>query len=112
MRIALCFSGQMRDLNETKEFWTSLIKKYDMDVYASFWDIERPEIGDTIKEFEKVTGEKVKYEVAPRRAGDPPTTYADITKAKTAFGWEPIYDIADIVKHAYDWELKQQKKKR
>ena len=58
MKIALCFSGQMRDLNETKEFWTSLIKKYDMDVYASFWDIERPEIGDTIKEFEKVYSPK------------------------------------------------------
>jgi UDP-glucose-4-epimerase GalE len=65
-----------------------------------------------IKEFEKVTGEKVKYEVAPRRPGDPPTTYADITKAKTAFGWEPIYGVQDIVRHAYDWEMKQQKKRR
>jgi hypothetical protein len=54
MRVALCFSGHMRDLNETKNFWTELIKKYDIDVYASFWDIENPELGDTIKEFEKV----------------------------------------------------------
>jgi hypothetical protein len=54
MRIALCFAGHMRDLNETKGFWTDLIKKYDIDVYASFWDIENSELGDTIKEFEKV----------------------------------------------------------
>ncbi len=54
MKIALCFSGQMRDLDETKNFWTGLIKKYNMDVYASFWDIENPELGDTINEFEKV----------------------------------------------------------
>jgi hypothetical protein len=54
MKVALCFSGHMRDLNETKNFWTDLIKKYDIDVYASFWDIENPELGDTIKEFEKV----------------------------------------------------------
>jgi hypothetical protein len=54
MKVALCFSGHMRDLNETKNFWTELIKKYDVDVYASFWDIENPELGDTIKEFEKV----------------------------------------------------------
>jgi hypothetical protein len=54
MKVALCFSGHMRDLNETKNFWTELIKKYDIDVYASFWDIENPELGDTIKEFEKV----------------------------------------------------------
>jgi len=54
MKIALCFSGHMRDLKETKNFWTELIKKYDIDVYASFWDIENAELGDTIKEFEKV----------------------------------------------------------
>lgn len=54
MKIALCFSGHMRDLDETKNFWTSLIKKYNIDVYASFWDIENPELGDTINEFEKV----------------------------------------------------------
>ena len=54
MKIALCFSGHMRDLNETKAFWTDLIKKYNIDVYASFWDIENPELGDTIKDFEKV----------------------------------------------------------
>ena len=58
MKIALCFSGHMRDLNETKGFWTKLIKKYDIDVYASFWDIENEELGDTIKEFEKVYSPK------------------------------------------------------
>jgi hypothetical protein len=58
MKVALCFSGHMRDLNETKNFWTELIKKYDIDVYASFWDIENPELGDTIKEFEKVYSPK------------------------------------------------------
>ena len=58
MKVALCFGGHMRDLNETKNFWTELIKKYDIDVYASFWDIENPELGDTIKEFEKVYSPK------------------------------------------------------
>jgi hypothetical protein len=58
MKIALCFSGHMRDLNETKNFWLSLIKKYNMDVYASFWDIENSELGDTINEFEKVYSPK------------------------------------------------------
>jgi hypothetical protein len=58
MKVALCFSGHMRDLNETKNFWVELIKKYDIDVYASFWDIENAELGDTIKEFEKVYSPK------------------------------------------------------
>ena len=54
MKVALCFSGHMRDLNETKVFWTELINKYNIDVYASFWDLENESLGDTIKEFEKV----------------------------------------------------------
>lgn len=62
MKIALCFSGHCRDIHETKNFWTELIKKYDIDVYASFWDIEKPELGDTIKEFLKIYSPK-NYEV-------------------------------------------------
>lgn len=58
MKIALCFSGHMRDLSETKSFWTGLIKKYDIDVYASFWDIENETLGDTIQEFQKVYSPK------------------------------------------------------
>ena len=58
MKVALCFSGQLRDLHETKNFWTELIKKYDIDVYASFWDIENKELGDTIKEFEQIYNPK------------------------------------------------------
>jgi hypothetical protein len=62
MRVALCFSGFIRDLNETKAFWTELIKKYDIDVYASFWDNENFELNDTIKNFLTIYTPK-KYEV-------------------------------------------------
>jgi hypothetical protein len=62
MKIALCFSGHMRDLNETKNFWTELIKKYDIDVYASFWDIENDELDDTLNNFLTIYTPK-KYEI-------------------------------------------------
>ena len=62
MKIALCFSGNIRDLNETKEFWTGLIEKYKMDVYASFWDIENEELGDTLNNFLTIYTPK-KYEI-------------------------------------------------
>lgn len=62
MKIAICFSGFMRDLNETKNFWTELIKKYDIDVYASFWDVENVELEDTLNNFLKIYTPK-KYEI-------------------------------------------------
>ena len=58
MRIALCFSGYIRDLEETKNFWTELIKKYDIDVYASFWDTENAELGDTLENFVNIYNAK------------------------------------------------------
>jgi len=48
-KIALCFSGLIRDLDYTKDFWISLIDKYDIDVYGSFWDDENIANGDTIQ---------------------------------------------------------------
>jgi hypothetical protein len=53
-KIALCFSGEIRDLDRTKEYWGELIKKYDIDVYGSFWDTYNTECGDTIENFHRI----------------------------------------------------------
>ena len=53
-KIAICFSGEIRDLERTKEYWSKLIKEYDMDVYASFWNVENEEKGDTFDNFHRL----------------------------------------------------------
>ena len=47
--------------------------------------------------------------MGPKRAGDPPMTFADITKANEVLGWNPVYTIEDIVTHALAWANKKQK---
>lgn len=59
---------------------------------------------EAINAFEKVTGEKLNYSIAPRRAGDIPAIYADFTKAKTILKWNPNRKIEDIMKTAWEWE--------
>jgi len=55
--------------------------------------------------FERVAGEKLPYEVAPRRAGDPPQLIADNAAIRTALDWRPRYDDIDfIVETAIEWE--------
>lgn len=66
---------------------------------------------EVINTFNRVNQTNIEYNVTDRRPGDPKQTFADITKAKSSFGWEPVYKLEDIVKHAYEWEKKVQKVK-
>ena len=60
---------------------------------------------EMIQAVEKVSGKKVNYSFAPRRAGDPAKVVATNSYAKEILGWEPKYkSIDEIVKT--DWELK------
>lgn len=59
---------------------------------------------EVIRAVEQVTGKKVPYTLAPRRAGDPPALYADSTKAQKELGWSIRYpDITAIVASAWRW---------
>jgi UDP-glucose 4-epimerase len=60
---------------------------------------------EIIKEFERVTGKKIKYEVAPRRPGDPASLISSNKKAKKLLGWEPQNDIKAIIEDARKWEM-------
>jgi len=59
---------------------------------------------EAINAFEKVSGEKLNYSIAPRRAGDIPAIYADYSKAKKVLNWNPKYNIDDIMRTAWEWE--------
>ena len=57
-----------------------------------------------IKTVEKVTGKKIKVQMAPRRAGDPAALVASAARARKALGWRPQYaSLETIIKHAWDW---------
>jgi UDP-glucose 4-epimerase len=60
---------------------------------------------EIIASFEKVTGQKLSYELGPRRPGDVMAIYSDYSKAKKELGWQPKYDVNDIMKTAWAWEM-------
>jgi UDP-glucose 4-epimerase len=51
---------------------------------------------EVIQTFEKITGQKVNYKMAPRRAGDIAECYADPSKANTELGWKASRDLSDM----------------
>jgi UDP-glucose 4-epimerase len=61
---------------------------------------------EAIKAFEKVSGVKLNYEIGPRRPGDIVAIYANNDKAKHKLGWNPAYNLDDMLSTAWKWELR------
>ena len=60
---------------------------------------------EVIKAVERVTGGKLKVNMAPRRAGDPAALVAGAERVRRVLGWAPKHDDLDfIVASALDWE--------
>ncbi len=66
---------------------------------------------EAINAFEKVTGEKLNYELGPRREGDVVAVYADNQKAKESLNWNTEYNLDEMMKTAWQWEKNLQKKR-
>ncbi len=58
---------------------------------------------EMIKSAEKITQNPIKYEIVGRRAGDPAVLVADNKKAKEILGWQPEYNLDDILSSAWKW---------
>lgn len=61
---------------------------------------------EAIHAFEKVSGVKLNYVMGPRRPGDVVAIYANNTRAREVLGWDPKYDIDDMMRTAWKWEQK------
>jgi UDP-glucose-4-epimerase GalE len=63
------------------------------------WSVR--EVIDTVS---RVVGQPVRWEPAPRRAGDPAALYASSRRVRDGLGWAPRYtDLETIVRHAWRW---------
>ena len=61
---------------------------------------------ELVKTFEKATGVKVNYKIAPRRPGDVEQVYADCTKANTILGWKAEAPLEGTLLYAWKWQKK------
>ena len=61
---------------------------------------------EVVQSFEKVSGEKLNYKIAPRREGDVTAAYADTHKANDVLGWKSELTLDDAMLSAWKWEQK------
>ena len=62
---------------------------------------------DVLNATAAAAGEPVPYDIAPRRAGDPVSTFADPSFAEATLGWKAEHDLTAIVDSAYAWHKSQ-----
>ena len=58
---------------------------------------------EIVDAFEKASGQKVPYRIAPRRAGDLATCYADTTRASQVLRWKARYNISDMCRDSWNF---------
>jgi len=61
---------------------------------------------EVINTFEKVSAQKLNYTIAARRQGDIIGIFANNEKAKQVLGWNPAYNLEDMMLTAWNWEEK------
>ncbi len=61
---------------------------------------------EVIKAYEKASQKTLNYKIAPRRAGDIASLYADPKKALDELGWKTEYSIDEMCAHSWNWQSK------
>jgi UDP-glucose 4-epimerase len=59
---------------------------------------------EMIAAFERASGRKISFRIAPRRAGDVAVCYADASKAKAELGWEARRGVDEMCADTWRWQ--------
>jgi UDP-glucose 4-epimerase len=60
---------------------------------------------EAISSFENATTKKLNYTIGAKRPGDVEAIYSDTTRSEKELEWKPKFDIDQMMKSAWAWEL-------
>jgi UDP-glucose 4-epimerase len=81
-----------------KEIGKSALEVFNLGTGKGFSVLE------VIKSFERVSGQKLNYTIAPRRPGDVEQVWADTHFANIELGWKAGKSLDDMMLSAWNWE--------
>ena len=64
---------------------------------------------EVIQAFEKASGKKLNYTIGPRREGDVPKIFADVTKATNELGFKTETSLEEALRSAWNWQMHLEK---
>ena len=99
----------VRDYVHVQDIADAHIRAVDKDVHPGVYNIGSA-TGfsnlEIIKKVEEVTQRQVRVVDGPRRQGDPAVLTASADKFLKHSGWQPRFDLGDMVSHAWRWYSK------
>ena len=81
-----------------------LLKKKDEFLTLNLGSGKGYSVLEVVNSFEKATGQKIKYTIVDRRAGDTAETVADPTQAKKILGWQTQKSIYEMCCDSWKWQ--------
>lgn len=85
---------------EGEKFQSGSCKPYNLGTGTGYSVLE------IIETFERVTGKKVNYKIAPRRAGDLAECFANPNLALQELGWKAEKNLEDMIADTWRWQVK------
>jgi UDP-glucose 4-epimerase len=62
---------------------------------------------DLVRAFERATGREIPLNIAPRRAGDVASYYANPEMAEKLFGWKAKLNVDDMCRDSWAWQARR-----
>jgi len=95
----------VEDLAEAHYLGLQYIMEHNISENFNLGSSDGFSVLDLIRTFEKISGQKIPYDIVGRRAGDPAVLVASNAKAKELLGWDPKRsDLETILNDAWHWE--------
>lgn len=95
------------DLAEAHALAVEYICAQDQSITVNLGTGKGTTVLELIKAFESATKRAIPVNIAPRRAGDVPSYYADPARAEALFGWKAQRTLEDMCRDAWRWQAKR-----
>lgn len=87
----------------------SYLQEQNEEIFYDIFNIgtgQGNSVMELIQTFEKVSGEKLNYEIGPRREGDVEKVYANVDKANKKLNWHVEHSLEDSLRDSWNWQKK------
>ncbi|MDD1503991.1 UDP-glucose 4-epimerase GalE [Lysinibacillus sp. CNPSo 3705] len=95
------------DLADAHSRAVEYLGKHEINLKLNLGNGEGYSVLKIVQEVERITGQTIHYIYSERRVGDPAKLVGSSERAKQILGWQPQYNLQQIIETAWHWHQKK-----